>query len=146
MGFLERLFGRDEAKQRHLDRLKEKLDAFMRPSTALVDSRDMTIPEKRARYALFIYGAIGALASKRGLDDTDALAVLVMFLKTTVHMNEHDVSRLVGICVSRAGEPANRDVIAEGTQAMDQWLAGEAGTAVSRLAGIMKTAVSSTGR
>lgn len=146
MGLLERLFGRDEAKQRRLSRLKEKLDAFMRPSTALVDSRDMTIPEKRERYVLFIYGAIGALASKRGLDETEALAILVMFLKTTAHMNEHDVSRLVGICVSRSEEPAKRQVVAEGTRAMDQWLAGEAGTAVSHLAGIMKTEVSSTGR
>lgn len=146
MDFLGRLFRRDEAKRRRLDRLKEKLDAFMRPSTALVDSRDMTIPEKRERYALFIYGAIGALASMRGLDDTEALAVLVMFLKTTADMNEHDVSRLVGICVSRSEEPANREVVTEGTQAMDQWLAGEAGSAVSRLAEIMKTGAPSTGR
>ena len=61
MGWLDRLFGQQGDQQtRKLDVLVERLESFMRPALSLVDSRDLTIPEKRARYGLFTCGAVGS--------------------------------------------------------------------------------------
>jgi len=138
MGFLTKFLGSGERRRRRIDNLKDKLDAFMRPSQSLVDSRDMNVPERRGRYALFVYGAIDALAEAHELDETERLAILVMFLRTTARMHEQDVSTLVGRCMNEAGQPRGQAVTDEGFRAMRQWLAGDAGTAVSRLGQVLK--------
>jgi hypothetical protein len=138
MGFLTKILGSGERRRRRIDRLKDKLDAFMRPSQSLVDSRDMNVPERRSRYALFVYGAINALAEEDELDETERLAILVMFLRTTAQMHEQDVSMLVGRCMNEANQPGGQVVMGEGLRTMRQWLAGEAGMAVSRLSQVLK--------
>jgi hypothetical protein len=138
MGFLTKILGSGERRRRRIDRLKDKLDAFMRPSQSLVDSRDMNVPERRGRYALFVYGAIDALAEEDELDETERLAILVMFLRTTAQIHEQDVSMLVGRCMNEAGQPEGQAVMGEGLRAMRQWVAGDAGTAVSRLSQVLK--------
>ncbi len=140
MRFLKSLF----APQKHtrtqveLEGLKSTLDAFLRASVSFVDSRDMNIPEKRERYALFARGAAGALAARHEMDETRALALLVMFLRTTARMQDQEVSNLVGACIACASEEQARSIMASGAAGMEQWLAGSAGAAVPRLAAIMR--------
>ncbi len=138
MTFLDKLFRRRE-KQRtdKLQILAQRLDAFLRPSLSLVDSRTLTIPEKRDRYALFIYGAITSLAEREELDETQALAVLVRFLRSSSRLNDHEVSRLVSICASSSDTEENRPAVSAGAQAMGDWLRGETRTAVSALSQLL---------
>ena len=136
MGFLNKWFRSGQAQAGRIDRLKTKLDSFMRPSVALVDSRDMTIPDRRRRYVYFVYGAIHALGEDQELDDTERLAILVGFLETTARMHAREVSKLVAHCTNQQAD--GQTVLTEGYQAMQQWLAGDAGTAVSRLGRVLK--------
>ena len=138
MGFLNKWFGRRQAQARQLDRCKSKLDSFMRPSMSLVDTRDMSIPERRQRYVRFVYGAIHALSEKYEMDETERLAVLVMFLKTTAQMHEREVSKLVADCTKETEGTGSQSTTGKGYEAMRQWLDGDAGAAVSRLGGALK--------
>ncbi len=140
MTFLDKLFRRRE-KQRtdKLQILAQRLDAFLRPSLSLVDSRTLTIPENRDRYALFIYGAVTCLAEREELDETQALAVLVRFLASSSRLNDHEVSRLVSICASSSESEENRPAVSAGAQAMGDWLKGETRTAVSALSQLLSS-------
>ncbi len=140
MTFLDKLFRRrEEQKTDKLALLAQRLDAFLRPSLSLVDSRTLTIPEKRVRYALFIYGAITSLAQDEELDETQALAVLVRFLGLSSRLNDHEVSRLVSICASSSDTEENRPAVSAGAQAMGDWLRGETRTAVSALSQLLSS-------
>jgi hypothetical protein len=134
MGILTRLFGARADSARDLEQLRARLESFMRPSTALVDSRQLTIPAQRERFAAYVYGAATALAETRGLGDTESLALLVMFLRGSSRMTEQEVSYLVGRAMALAREPEGAAVHDAGAQALTEWLAGDAGTAVGRLA------------
>ena len=140
MSFLDKLFRRREKqKTDKLVILTQRLDAFLRPSLSLVDSRTLTIPENRDRYALFIYGAITSLAEREELDETQALAVLVRFLASSSRLNDHEVSRLVSICASSSESEENRPAVSAGAQAMGDWLKGETRTAVSALSQLLSS-------
>ncbi|MCP4042773.1 MAG: hypothetical protein GY731_12600 [Gammaproteobacteria bacterium] len=127
-------FGRRKDPARELEKLKRKVESFMRPSSALVDSRDLTIPEKRRRYTLFIYGAIGSLTASQGLNETHRLALLAMYLGSVKGMHEREINYLVGCCTTLTEQPDDEKSIRSGTQAMEEWLSDKPGDAVSRLA------------
>ena len=134
MGILTRLFGARADSARDLEQLRARLESFMRPSTALVDSRQLTIPAQRERFAAYVYGAATALAETRGLGDTESLALLVMFLRGGSRMTEQEVSHLVGRAMALAREQEGAAAYDAGAQALTEWLSGDAGTAVGRLA------------
>ncbi len=134
MGWFESLFGRHaNQRARKLEALVERLEALMRPSLSLVDSRELTIPEKRERYALFICGAVSALARREDLNETEALALLVKFLRSTGRWHEQEISRMVGLCAASTSSEESPSGVSSGERAMAHWLNGEAGTAVSEL-------------
>ena len=138
MGWLDRLVGRHHNQQtRKLDTLLERLEALMRPSLSLVDTRDLTIPEKRKRYALFTCGAVSVLASHADLNETEALALLVRYLHSTGRWHEPEISRMVSLCVESTDAEASPAAMAAGAQAMVDWLNDEAGTAVSGLSQLL---------
>jgi hypothetical protein len=137
MGLLARLFGRG-SRGPSIEDLQRRLDSFMRPSGALVDSRDLTIPARRRRYALFVYGAAAALAARKDLGETETLALLVRFLGTSAGMHPLEVSRLVGECQHAAEDPASLAVVQAGSAAFTRWAEGDAGGAVQRLAQVLK--------
>ncbi len=110
---------------------------MMRPSLSLVDSRDLTIPEKRERCALFTYGAITALAQREELDETEALAVLVKYLNGTKRWHAQEVSRLVGVCMASSRTGDGQLTVVVGARAMSQWLDGDARKAVSQLSQLL---------
>jgi hypothetical protein len=118
------------------------LESFLRPALALVNARELNIPAQRQRYALFVYGAAGALAASRDLGETEALALLVMLLRggPGPRIGEREVSHLVGQAMAEAAEPSGRPVLEAGAEAMAQWLAGNAGTAVGGLARALRPA------
>ncbi len=138
MGWLERLFGRQRDQQaRKLDAPVQGLESLMRPSLSLVDSRDLTIPEKRARYALFTYGAVSTLARNADLDETEALALMVRYLHSTGRWHEQEISWMVGLCVRDTTPEGSSSDVEAGEQAMTDWLNGETQTAVSRLSQLL---------
>lgn len=137
MGLLDKLFRPRADRSRDLQRLAVRLESFMRPASALVDTRELTIPAKRERYAVFILGAASALAESRELGETEALALLVMFLQGAGRMQPQEVSHLVGRAMTLAGEPDGSGVREAGAQAMTRWLTGDAGGAVGRLAQVL---------
>jgi hypothetical protein len=135
MGFLDKLFGVQPAPR--TDPLRKpgaKLQSFMRPSLAMVDSRDLTIPIKRRRLAQFAYGALQRLAAAYELDETQSLAVLVVYLQGVSGIHPQEVSQLVGSCVQIEADAPGQEAARRGAVAMDRWLAGDAGTAVQELA------------
>ncbi len=135
--WLRRTFGKPDLS-RELEKLRAKLESFTRPSLALVDTRTLTIPAERERYATFLLGAAGALAESRGLGETEALAVLVMYLRGARKMQEQEVSHLVGRAMTRAAEPEGQPDHDAGAEAMAEWLEGDPGTAVRRLAEVLR--------
>ena len=138
MGWLDRLFGRQGDQQtRKLDVLVERLESFMRPSLSLVDPRDLTIPEKRVRHALFTCGAVSTLARHAGLEETEALALLVRYLHSTGRWHEQEINRMVSLCVECTNAEGSPSDVAAGEQAMAHWLNGEAGIAVSALSQLL---------
>ncbi len=140
MGWIQSLFGRQEKRQaRKLDVLVERLEAVMRPSLSLVDARDLTIPEKRERYALFTCGAVSALAHREDLNETETLALLVRFLRSTGRWPDQEISRMVGLCAASTDTEGKQSGVAAGERAMAEWLNGEAGTAVSELSRLLRS-------
>lgn len=140
MGWLQSLFERREnRKTRKLNALQKHLGALMRPSLSLVDSRDLTIPEKRESYALFTFGAVTALAQREDLDETEALALLVKYLNGTKRWHDQEVSRLVGVCMASSQTGEGQLTVVVGVRAMTQWLDGDARTAVSQLSKLLRS-------
>lgn len=137
MGLLDKLFRPRRDRSHDLQRLAARLESFMRPASALVDTRALTIPANRERYAVFVLGAASALAESRELGETEALALLVMFLQGAGRMQPQEVSHLVGRAMTLVDEPAGTTVREAGAQAMTRWLAGDAGSAVGRLAEVL---------
>ncbi len=109
----------------------------MRPSLSLVDPRDLTIPEKRARHALFTCGAVSTLARHAGLEETEALALLVRYLHSAGRWQEQEINRMVSLCVECTNAEGRPSDVAAGERAMAHWLNGEAGTAVSELSQLL---------
>jgi len=141
MGLLTRIFGRPaQPPAERLEPLRARLESFLRPALALVDSRELTIPAQRERYAAYLYGAATTLAEGRDLGETEALALLVMVLRsgTGPRLADQDVSHLVGRAMTLAREPEGEKTFEAGAGAMAQWLAGEAGTAVGELAQMLR--------
>jgi hypothetical protein len=138
MGFLKNYFGSKDEQQKELAKLQRQIDSFMRPSRALVDPRDLTIPEKRTRYAVFTFGAILGLGGDQELDETRALAILVMHLNSLESIHEREVSHLVGQCLERRQGTAEAGWLNAGVAAVREWLSGDSGDAVARLAEIMR--------
>ena len=140
MGWLQGLFRRYENRHaRKLNALKKHLDEFMRPSMSLVDSRDLTIPEKRESYALFTFGAITALVQRQDFGETEALALLVKFLNGTRRWHEQEISRLVGVCVASTQTGERQLTMVVGAQAMTDWLEGDTRKAVSQLSQLLSS-------
>jgi hypothetical protein len=137
MSLFKRLFGKPRpAPSAQLAALRTRLESFVRPAMALVDPRQLTIPAQRERYAVFVYGAASTLAGSRDLGETEALALVVMFLRASAapRFPEQEVSHLVGRAMALAGEPEGRATFERGAEAMGEWLAGDSGGAVGRLA------------
>ena len=134
MAFLHKLFGVRPPAADPLRKPGEKLQSFMRPSLAMVDARDLTIPLKRRRLAQFAYGALERLGQRYELDETQILAVLVVYLQGMSGSHPQEVSTLVGSCVQLADDPGGQRFAQRGAAAMEQWLSGDAGTAVQALA------------
>jgi hypothetical protein len=140
-GWLKTLLGgRQRRKGREIGRLHEKLEAFTRPSLALVDSRELSIPAQRERYATYLYGAATALAASRELGETESLALLVRLLRSgaTMALQEREVSHLVGRAMTLAHELEGSRVYDAGGAAMAEWLAGNAASAVRGLAQVIR--------
>lgn len=141
MGFLKNFFLDRDEQQMELAKLQRQIDSFMRPSRAQVDGREMTIPEKRQRYALFTFGAICGLMETKGdeeCDETRILAVLVMHFKGLDDMHEQDASYLINRCIELKHDPERATTIQAGRQAALQWASGDAGTAIDALAAVMQ--------
>lgn len=105
------------------------LDSFMRPSRALVDSRDLTIPEKRLRYTLFTYGAIMGLMPDA--DGTEILALLLRHLQLLNMMPEQEISYLLNQCPQN--NVLDNPFCNAGLKAFQEWQESP-GTGVTHLA------------
>lgn len=140
MGILKNFFRRPDKRQQALIKLQRRIDSFMRPSRSLLDSRDMTIPEKRQRYALFAYGAAYGLLGEDMRDETTALALLVMHLQGVTDMPEREISHLTNICMERETTRQGKELIAAGMQAVELWET-DPGEAVKALAATLSAPV-----
>jgi hypothetical protein len=120
-----------------MDRTRGKVQSFLRPSLALVDSRSLNVPAARRRLVLFLFGAIHHLGERYGLEETETLAVLVSTLREDLKLHDQEVSQLVAACVNIAGEDGGAELARDGADAARQWSEGEAGTAVQRLAKVV---------
>jgi hypothetical protein len=138
VGLIRRLFGaRGPEPGARLEALHGKLASFLRPSHALVDPAWMNVPEKRERYALFVYGAATELAATRDLGETEALALLLRSLGEDARMNEHEVSHLVGRVMTLSATPTGAAACERGAAAARDWLGDDPGKAVTRLAEVL---------
>jgi hypothetical protein len=110
-----------------------EVDPMLRACLPAADSRDLTIPARRRRLALFAWGAILAAPEARRLDETQRLAALVWCMNRLPGFSPQDVSGLVNHCMNTADEPESLEAIAVGQSAIRAWQAGDRQSAMDAL-------------
>jgi hypothetical protein len=122
MGILDRLFGRQTRRATPLDEARTLIERFTTATLAGVDTEDVgRYPAKQRKVMAFHFGAIEHLAGEYDLDETQTLAVFVMFLNRYFRLPVSESGSISQLVEGFRSEPAEREFLAEGREIFIRW-------------------------
>ncbi len=122
MGILDRLFGRHTRRATPLDEARTLIDRFTTATLAGVDTEDVgRYPAKQRKVMAFHFGAIEHLADEYDLDETQTLAVFVMFLNRYFRLPVSESGSISQLVEGFRSEPVEREFLAEGREVFIRW-------------------------
>jgi hypothetical protein len=122
MGILETLFGRMERRATPLDEARTLVERFATATLAGVDAEDIgRHPPKQRRAMAFHFGAIQHLAGEYALDETQTLALFVMFLNRYFKLPVWETGSISQLLEGFQSDPREREFLAAGREAFRRW-------------------------
>jgi hypothetical protein len=122
MGILDRLFGRQTRRATPLDEARTLIERFTTATLAGVDTEDVgRYPAKQRKVMAFHFGAIEHLAGEYDLDETQTLAVFVMFLNRYFRLPVSESGSISQLVEGFRSEPEEREFLAEGREIFIRW-------------------------
>ena len=122
MGILDRLFGRQTRRATPLDEARTLIERFTTATLAGVDTEDVgRYPAKQRKVMAFHFGAIEHLAGEYDLDETQTLAVFVMFLNRYFRLPVSESGSISQLVEGFRSEPVEREFLAEGREVFIRW-------------------------
>jgi hypothetical protein len=121
MGILDRLFGRRE-QPATLDEARKLIERFTTATLAGVDTEDLGRYPARQRQAMaFHFGAIEHLAGEYELDETQTLAVFVMFLNRYFRLPVSETGSISALIEGFRSDPCEHEFLAAGREVFRRW-------------------------
>lgn len=122
MGFFDRLFGHQTRRATPLDEARMLIERFTTATLAGVDTEDVgRYPAKQRKVMAFHFGAIEHLAGEYDLDETQTLAVFVMFLNRYFRLPVSESGSISQLVEGFRSEPVEREFLAEGREVFIRW-------------------------
>jgi hypothetical protein len=122
MGILETLFGKRDRRATPLEEARTRLERFTTATLAGVDVEDIgRHPPKQRQAMAFQFGAIRVLADEFGLDETQTLALFVMFLNHYFNLPVWETGSISQLLEGFQSDPRERDFVEEGQEAFRRW-------------------------
>jgi hypothetical protein len=123
MGILHRLFGRRTPwHATPLDEARELIERFTTATLAGVDTEDVgRYPAKQRQAMAFHFGAIEHLAGEFDLDETQTLAVFVMFLNRYFRLPVSESGSISQLVEGFRSDLREREFLAAGREVFMRW-------------------------
>jgi hypothetical protein len=122
MGILDRLFGRRAARPMPLDEARTLIERFTTATLAGVDPEDIgRHPPKQRQTMAFHFGAIQHLAGEYDLDETQTLALFVMFLNRYFRLPVSETGSISQLLEGFQSNPREREFLAAGLEVFRRW-------------------------
>jgi hypothetical protein len=122
MGILERLFGNREPRTTPLEEARGLIEHFTNATLVGVDAEDIgRHPPKQRQAMAFHFGAIQLLAQEFSLDETQTLALFVMFLNRYFKLPVWETGSISQLLEGFQSNARERDFLAAGKEAFRRW-------------------------
>jgi hypothetical protein len=122
MGIIDRLFGRRPQRATPLDAARKLLDRYTSATLAGVDPEDIgRYPPKQRQAMAFHFGAIQYLAEDYELDETQTLALFVMFLNRYFNLPVTETGSISQLLDGFQANPREREYLAAGVEIFRRW-------------------------
>lgn len=122
MRILDRLFGKRAAPPTPGEQVAAILHRFTTATIMGVDREDLgRYPVKQRKVMAFHYGAIRCLAEDYGLDETETLAVFVMFLDKYFNLPVSETGSISERLQGFRDDPAQRCFLEAGADSFRRW-------------------------
>jgi len=115
-------FTRRPAPPTPVDEVRRLLDRFTTATHAGVDAEDIgRYPPKQRKVMAFHFGAIEYLADRFGLDETEELAVFVMFLDKYFNLPVKETGSISDLLESFRANPDEQEYLEAGIDVFHRW-------------------------
>jgi hypothetical protein len=122
MGILDKLFGRRAPRATPLEEARTLIERFTTATLAGVDPEDIgRHPSKQRQTMAFHFGAIQHLAEEYDLDETQTLAVFVMFLNRYFNLPVSETGSISQLLEGFQSNPREREFLATGLEVFRRW-------------------------
>lgn len=139
MGMLETLFGKRERRATPLEEARTLIERFTTATLVGVDAEDIgRHPPKQRQAMAFHFGAIQLLAEEFALDETQTLALFVMFLNRYFKLPVWETGSISQLLEGFQSNAQERDFLTAGQEAFRRWRLENDRRAPLRLGEILK--------
>jgi hypothetical protein len=122
MGFLSRLFVKSPPPPSPLEEVRRLIERFSIATLAGVDAEDIgRYPPKQRKVMAFHFGAIAWLAERYALDETETLAVFVMFLDKYFNMPVRETGSISQLLEGFQASATEQEYLAAGREVFRRW-------------------------
>ena len=122
MSILETLFGKRERRATPLEQARTLIERFATATLAGIDAEDIgRHPPKQRRAMAFHFGAIQLLAEEFALDETQSLALFVMFLNRYFKLPVWETGSISQLLAGFQSDAQERDFLEAGQEAFRRW-------------------------
>jgi hypothetical protein len=122
MTLLDRLFGKRPAEPAPIDEVRRIIERFTTATHAGVDAADIgRYPHKQRKVMAFHFGALEHVAKSRNLDETEELAVFVMFLDRYFNLPVRETGSISELLESFASNVDEREYLEAGIDVFRRW-------------------------
>ena len=122
MGIFDTLFGRQERRPTPLDEARSLIERFSTATLAGVDAEDIgRYPPKQRQAMAFHFGAIRHLAAEFTLDETQTLALFVMFLNRYFKLPVRETGSISELLEGFQSDPREHHCLEAGEDAFRRW-------------------------
>jgi hypothetical protein len=122
MGILQTLFGKRQRRATPLDEARTLIERFTTATLAGVDAEDIgRHPPKQREAMAFHFGAIRLLAGEFALDETQTLALFVMFLNRYFNLPVWETGSVSQLLEGFQADARERNFLEAGQEAFRRW-------------------------
>lgn len=122
MTLFDRLFGKRVPKETPVDAVRRIIDRFTTATHAGVDAEDIgRYPHKQRKVMAFHFGALEYLAKQYNLDETEALAVFVMFIDKYFNLPVTETGSISELLESFESNVDEQEFLAAGLDVFRRW-------------------------